>query len=239
MLDITQSLFSGIINYILPFRCLSCSEMVDSHGSFCPPCWEKLDFIARPYCIICGYKLELSVVGVMHCGRCIRNKPAYDMARSLLKFNEHSKRIVHAFKYHDKTVFAKSFAKLLCTRYYNEIKDVDFIIPVPMNRFKRLFRMYNPALILAQEISKIIKKQALPDVLIKTRWTKSQTFLSKNQREKNLANSLAFNKRHKIEGSNILLIDDVRTTGSTINKCSMLLKNAGAKSVYVITVAMT
>ncbi|WP_375332601.1 ComF family protein [Candidatus Tisiphia endosymbiont of Psammoecus bipunctatus] len=65
-----------------------------------------------------------------------------------------------------------------------------------MNRFKRLFRMYNPALIMAQEISKLLKKPVSPDVLIKSRWTKSQTFLSKKEREKNLSNSLIFNKKY-------------------------------------------
>lgn len=239
MFKITKLLLNNIVNYILPLRCLSCSERIDSQDSFCPACWKKLDFIARPYCVICGFKLNLSILDEMHCARCLKHKPNFDTARSLLKFNEHAKKIVHAFKYYDKTIYAKTFAKLLYTRCYSEIKEVDFIVPVPMNRFKRLFRMYNPALILAQEISKISKKPTIPDVLIKSRWTKSQTFLSQTEREKNLANSIVINKKYEIQESRILLVDDVRTTGSTINKCARILKNAGVKNVYVVTVAMT
>lgn len=239
MLNISNQLLSNIINYIFPLRCLSCSEMIDSHGDFCPTCWSKIDFIVKPYCIICGFKLDLSILDQMHCGKCIQQNPSYHMARSLLKFNEHGKKILHSFKYHDKTIYAETFAKLLYKRYYNEIQAVDFIVPVPMNRFKRLLRMYNPALILAQEISKQASKKTIPDMLIKSRWTKSQTALSKIEREKNLANSLIINKKYKLQGSKILLVDDVRTTGSTINKCSMILKNAGANDVYVVTVAMT
>lgn len=239
MLNITKLLLNNIVNYILPLRCLSCSEMIDNHGSFCPDCWKELDFIAQPYCVICGFKLNLSILDNMHCARCLKHRPNFDIARSLLKFNEHAKKIVHAFKYYDKTIYAKTFAKLLYTRYHSEIEEVDFIVPVPMNRFKRLFRMYNPALILAQEISKITKKPTIPDMLIKSRWTKSQTSLSQTAREKNLAKSLVINKKYKIQESRILLVDDVRTTSSTINKCSTILKNAGVKSVYVVTVAMT
>lgn len=121
----------------------------------------------------------------MCCAKCFRHKPCYDMSRSLIKFNEHSKEIIHAFKYQDKTIFSKTFSKLLYRQYHSEFQDIDLIIPVPMNRFKRLFRMYNPALIMAQEISKLLQKKPLsPDVLIKSRWTKSQTFLSKKEREK-------------------------------------------------------
>ena len=239
MFKITKPLLSNIVNYILPPRCLSCSEMIDNHDSFCPDCWKKLDFIAKPYCVICGFKLNLSILENMHCARCLKHKPNFDTARSLLKFNEHAKKIVHAFKYYDRTIYGKTFAKLLCARYYSEIQEVDFIVPVPMNRFKRLFRMYNPALILAREISNITKKPTIPDMLIKSRWTKSQTSLSQTAREKNLANSLVINKKYKIQESRILLVDDVRTTGSTINKCSTILKSAGVKNVYVVTVAMT
>ncbi len=232
-------LYNYIVDYILPPRCLSCTEMTNSKEDFCPNCWKKIDFITKPYCLICGCRLDISILENMCCAKCVQYKPSYDFSRSLVKFNEHSKKIIHAFKYQDKTILAKTFAKLLCKRYYSEVKEVDLITPVPMNRFKRLFRMYNPALIMALEISKILQKPVYPDILIKSRWTKSQTFLSKKAREKNLANSLIFNKKYQIVGQKILLIDDVLTTGTTINKCASILKDAGVKSTYVMTIAMT
>lgn len=228
----------AIIDFILPPRCLACSELTLSKGEFCANCWGSLEFISKPYCFSCGCKLDILISDNLCCGKCFANNPSYDRARSLLKFNEHSKRIIHAFKYQDKTALAKTFAKLLCVRYSQDIEEIDLIIPVPMNRFKRLFRMYNPAFILAREIAKTIKKPIQPDILIKSRWTKSQTFLTKIEREKNLANSLKFNKKHSIKNKKILLIDDVLTTGSTVNKCSKLLKAAGANSVYVITIEL-
>ncbi|WP_375318849.1 ComF family protein [Candidatus Tisiphia endosymbiont of Oplodontha viridula] len=231
--------YNYLIDYILPARCLSCAEVTDTKEDFCQDCWKKLDFITKPYCIVCGCRLDISILDDMCCTKCFQHKPHYNISRSLIKFNENSKKIIHTFKYQDKTILAKTFSKLFYRQYYNEIQEVDLIIPVPMNRFKRLFRMYNPALVLAIEISKLLKRPLSPDMLIKSRWTKSQTFLSKKEREKNLSNSLIFNKKYQIIGQRILLVDDVLTTGTTINKCAKILKDSGAESVYVMTIAMT
>lgn len=213
--------------------------MTYSTEDFCANCWKNFNFISKPYCIVCGRKFDISILHGALCSECLRNKPHYDTSRSLMKFDEYSKRIIHAFKYKDKTVLAKTFAKLFYNQYHHELHDIDWITPVPMNRFKRLFRMYNPALILAQEIGKLLKIKVAPDILIKSKWTKSQTYLSKGAREKNLAGSLILNKKYQIFGKKILLIDDVLTTGTTISKCSKILKNAGVRYLYVMTIART
>lgn len=231
--------YNYLIDYILPQRCLSCSEILSSSGEFCGDCWQKLEFIAKPYCNICGQRFSVKILDNAVCGRCYSKKPNYNLARSLFKFNEYSKKVVHQFKYQDKTIFAKTFAKLLCNRYLEDIKDVDLIIAVPMNRFKRLMRMYNPPHILAEEIAKIMNLTVKADILIKSKWTKAQTFLSKRQRKNNISGSIKFNTKHNIIGKKILLVDDVITTGVTINECSKILRAAGAKEVKVISVAMT
>lgn len=234
-----RQIYTYIINFILPPRCLSCAEMTISDRDFCANCWKNLNFITKPYCIICGYKFNISILEEMKCGKCLQTKPAYTLARSLIKFDEYSKKIIHAFKYKDKTILAKTFTRLLYNHYHQEFCYADLIVPVPMNRFKRLFRMYNPAFILALEISKIMNITMVPDMLIKTKWTKAQTYLSKNEREKNLSGSLIFNKKYQITDKKILLVDDVFTTGTTINKCSKILKAAGAQEIYVMTIART
>lgn len=99
--------------------------------------------------------------------------------------------------------------------------------------------MYNPPHILAEEIAKIMNLTVKADILIKSKWTKAQTFLSKRQRKNNISGSIKFNTKHNIIGKKILLVDDVITTGVTINECSKILRAAGAKEVYVVSVAMT
>ncbi|MCC8368756.1 MAG: ComF family protein [Rickettsia endosymbiont of Oxypoda opaca] len=99
--------------------------------------------------------------------------------------------------------------------------------------------MYNPAHILAQEIAKITDKDIKADILIKAKWTKSQTFLSKKQRMNNIKKSIKFNRKYEITKQKILLVDDVITTGTTINECTKILRRAGAGSIYVMAIAMT
>lgn len=231
--------YNYLVDYVLPQRCLSCLEILKGSGEFCGDCWQKLEFIAKPYCCLCGQRFSVKILDNAVCGRCYAKKPDYDLARSLFKFNEYSKKVVHQFKYQDKTIFAKTFAKLLCNRYLEDISDIDLIIPVPMNRFKRLLRMYNPAQILALEIAKNINKTLKADILIKSKWTKAQTFLSKKQRKNNINGSIKFNTKYNIIGKKILLIDDVITTGVTINECAKILRKAGAESIKVMSIAMT
>lgn len=228
-----------LTNYVFPLNCSLCSEFIDSNTGFCATCWNRLNFISKPYCQWCGRAFEISIFEDITCGKCLHEAPIFYKARSLIKFDQHSKKLIHAFKYHDKTELGKLFAKLLWNRYGDDINNIDIIVPVPMNRFKRLFRMYNHAQILGDKISRLAGKLLIPDLLIKSKWTKSQAFLSRKQRELNLSGSLKFNSKYFIKHQNILLIDDVMTTGETIKKCSMLLKRAGANEITVLTIATT
>ncbi len=235
---IKQALFS-LVNYILPYRCSSCSQLIDKEQGMCALCFSKLNFITSPYCSCCGFPFEFFIEGQNLCGRCVVKQPNYDLARSLFKFDLESKKLIHAFKYNDRTSHSKMFAKLIIARYKKEIEEVDLVVPVPMNRIKRIFRQYNPAQILAKDISDLLKVPMIPDVLIKTKWTKPQTKLTKYEREKNLSGSLAFNMKRIVKGRRVLLVDDVRTTGTTCNSCAKILKTAGAESVKLVTVGTT
>ncbi|PCJ25488.1 MAG: amidophosphoribosyltransferase [Rickettsiales bacterium] len=222
----------------MPYRCASCSELIEDSGGMCAECFAKLNFITSPYCQLCGVPFEFAMEGQALCGKCIITPPKYDLGRSLLKFDQHSKNLIHAFKYNDKTSHAKMFAKLIIARYANDLQDVEFIIPVPMHRIKRLVRNYNPAQVLSTELAKLLKKRMLPDGLIKTKWTKAQTTLSRSERMKNLTGSIRINEKYDIKDRVILLIDDVRTTGTTSNTCSNLLKKAGAACVKLVTIGV-
>jgi len=230
---------SNVIDYVLPHRCASCSELITEDSGICGKCFQKLNFITSPYCNICGFPFAFAIEGQIVCGNCIATPPKYDLARSLLKFDENSKNLLYGFKYNDKTHYAKFFSKLLIARYRKEMHDVDIITPVLMNRFKRLLRNYNPPQVLAKEISNLLNKQIVPDLLIKTKWTKPQASLTKSQRQKNLAGSIKVNSKYDIRDKIILLIDDVKTTGATSDMCSFLLKSADVKSAKLMTICMT
>lgn len=230
--------FRFLIDYVFPPTCLSCGEFTLESHSLCGGCWNKLNFIASPYCTVCGKQFDITLSENLSCGRCITHVPSYDIARSLLKFDKSSKKMIHAFKYHDQVEFSKLFSKLLCKTYRDEISVVDIVVPVPMHRIKRLLRMYNQADLLCKGIAKVIGKPRSPDALIKTKWTKSQVYLSKRARKDNLKNTIILNSKYDLSGKVVLLVDDVVTTGATLDYCSKLLKGAGAKSVIALTVAM-
>lgn len=227
-----------IINYIYPSRCISCSELIQETGGFCGSCWQKLNFITKPYCRICSFKFSFDPgEGNDICLKCINSWPSYDFARSLLIFDEDSKKLIHALKYYDNTAIASVFAKIMVKMYKDIISDADYIIPVPMHKWKRLFRLYNQAQILGAEIAKELNIRMFPDLLIKTKHTKSQTGLSKKNRQMNLRGSVQVTQ--SIEGKKVILVDDVMTTGSTVNLCADKLKKAGAEKVIVVCIART
>ncbi len=233
-------ILSNITHYIFPYRCISCSEFVQEESNICSKCFKKLNFITAPYCNICGTPFEFVMEWVNICNKCTAaGAPKYEMSRSLFKFDEHSRHLIYGFKYNDKTMHAKMFAKLLFARYQSELDNVNIIVPVPMNRWKRLFRSYNPAQILAQDMARIMNRPMIPDMLIKQKWTIAQTGLNKKERSKNLQQSIKFREKYSIKNKIILLVDDVKTTGATSNLCSMILKKAGAKSVKLVTISLT
>lgn len=231
---IFKNILSGIADFVLPHRCISCSELTEQGDGLCSKCFSNLNFISSPYCKICGFPFEFDLEGVYECEKCISEPPKYELARSLFKFDPYSKRIIHGFKYHDQTSSARLFA-----RYKDDFEDIDLIVPVPMNRFKRIFRNYNPPQLLGKQLAKFFSQEHVPDLLVKSKWTKPQTRLSRKQRKENLVGSLYINKKYDVKNKIILLVDDVRTTGITSNTCSSILKKAGAKSIKLLTIGAT
>jgi ComF family protein len=234
-----KSLLRSVVNYVLPYRCSSCSELTDQQDGVCASCFQKLNFIAAPYCELCGIPFEFQTQEKMICGKCIAEPPEYEISRSLFKFDAASKNLIHAFKYNDHTNYAKMFARLFVMRYRVEIEDVDLIVPVPMYRFKRVLRHYNSAQIFALEIAKLLHRPMVPELLIKQKWTRTQTGLSRASRQKNLVGSIRIGDERRALDKVILLVDDVKTTGATSTLCSKVLKNAGAKSVKLATISLT
>lgn len=163
--------------------------------------------------------------------------PKVDMVRTLLEFSPETKKLIHNFKYKDKTSLAKLFAKLINNQFSEDLQDVDIIAPVPMHKLKRIFRNYNPPQILAQELSKNLNKPVIPNLLIKKRITKNQVGLNKKQRTLNLLGSFQLNKKFDVQNKVILLVDDVITTGATSTECTKVLKEAKAGVVKLVTIA--
>lgn len=230
------------IDIVLPPRCLVTGEAVDAPGLLAPQFWSKLNFIEAPYCNRCGmpfpFSPEIGNVTFL-CGACLDHPPVFDMARQALVYDDNSRDMVLKFKYADKLHFSKTFALWLKRAGADLLPTTDIIAPVPLHRFKLWRRRYNQASLLASSLAQLTGVICLPDLLERNRSTKPHRGLSLRERKTNVSGAFAVRERHaqSLRGKNVLVIDDVHTTGATLNECARALFNVGASKVYTLALA--
>jgi ComF family protein len=230
-----------LLNLLFPPRCPSCREDVAAPGALCGVCWKALSFIAAPMCAICGHPFEFSLGEQAECGECMRRKPAYAKARAVLRYDEHSSRPITGFKFSDRTVLAPMFGDWLARAGAEFLPRADALVPVPLHWRRLLWRRYNQSALLAHAVSRKTGLTVLPDILTRRKRVKPQAGLTRRQRLINMRGVFAVHPRRKasIAGKRLVLIDDVITTGATLNHCAKALLKAGASEVYVLTLAKT
>jgi ComF family protein len=231
----------ALLNLLFPPQCLVCDTLVADHGTLCLSCWQQVHFITEPFCACCGLPFEYSLGENALCGECLREHPPYSRARACVRYDEHSKRLVLSLKYHDQAYLARIFGGWLAKAGGELIRTSDIIIPVPLHYWRFVSRRYNQSALLAQALAKECGLACLPDGLVRTRRTLSQTGLTRSQRENNVRGAFVAHSKHAgaIKGKSVLLIDDVFTTGATIDACTRALIKAGANTVNVLTLART
>jgi ComF family protein len=175
------------------------------------------------------------------CTKCLKEKPYYDKALSCFIYNKTISRAIFEFKFYQKTFLSKFFAKFIVITIKEIISDVDYIAPVPMNIRRLRWRGFNQSLLLVKSVAKLTNKQIISDLIIKTKHTKAQAKLNNKERKINLNSVFKINEKYLelIKNKNILIIDDVITTGTTINKCSKVLKEVGVNKIYITSIAKT
>jgi len=231
-----KKLLNLILDFLIPPVCPICFERVDVVHTLCPKCFSELKFITRPCCEICGYPFEFDLDGEHLCGRCLKEPPLYHKARSLFVYNDASKKLILPFKHGDRIELALLFVKLIRQNYADIIKENDVVVPVPLHIRRLIKRKYNQSALIAKPLAQKFNKRYLPTTLKRLRATSSQGHLSAAERKKNVANAFGVVHPEEIKGKNVLLIDDVMTTGATVNECTKALLKAGAKQVDIITI---
>lgn len=240
-MKIFKNLLSELREIIFPSHCIACDKIVSTDALFCENCWPKLQFISEPKCTICAYPFEFQGLSLI-CGKCLTKKPSFDKAISVFRYNHILRKIVSSLKYRDQTFIAKKFARLLFDKSKNEIADCDLICAVPLHVKRLRKRKFNQAVLLAKSLWKFApKKKFYPDFLVRTKHTKPQIELKQKDREQNLKNVFTVNEKYfeEVKGKKILLLDDVMTTGATLENCAKILKKQGARKVVVLTLART
>jgi len=236
-----MNFFKRFLEIIFPSHCVSCAKIVSKKSLFCEICWPKLQFINEPKCAICGYPFEFQGLSLL-CAKCLTKKPSFDKAISIFRYNHVLRSVIGNLKYRDQTFLAQKFAPLLLEKIKDQIPNSPIIIAVPLHKKRLQKRKFNQAILLAKNLQKLAPQLIfLPDFLIRTKHTKPQTALKKKERENNLKNVFALNEKYldKVRGQNFLLIDDVTTTGATLENCARVLKKHGAKKITALTIAKT
>lgn len=231
-----------ILDFVLPPCCPVTGERVAEPGLLSSKAWEDIRFIEQPFCPICGgpQAFAESASSDMVCALCLEEAPAFDSARSIWAYNDMSAQLVMRFKHGDQLQLARSFLPMLRRGLLTLPAHPSIVVPVPLHRWRLFRRLYNQAAILAQALAKDQPGLTyLPDALIRVRATKSQGKMDAQSRRKNVRGAFRVpdKKRDLIKGKNVLLIDDVFTTGATLRECASALKRAGASRVDALTVA--
>jgi ComF family protein len=224
-----RALLDYILNLLLPSTCAVCHAPVPERrwGGACPECWNSLIPIEPPFCVKCGEPAP-AIEGL--CSLCLRGEHLFDFARSALLFTHVLREIIHHLKYADRVSMAKPLGDFLKRCLANEPFEGTMVVPVPLHRSRERVRGFNQAELLAARLGLPIERK----LLRRRKDTPSQTGLSRTERKRNLAG--AFEARADVHGK-VIVVDDVYTTGSTMNEIARTLKRAGAERVEVLTVA--
>jgi ComF family protein len=231
-----QQIGRAAVDAVLPPRCLACGATVGEPGALCGRCWASMTFFAPPWCAVCGLPFPHPMGDGAVCADCARAKASWDRARAVLRYDKHSRRLVLALKY-DRTHLAPALGRWMLRAGADVLSDIDAVVPVPLHWTRLFARRYNQAALLANAIRSVGGPPVMPDCLVRRRRTPSQGRLGPLARARNVRGAFALRAGRDVKGKRVVIIDDVSTTGATVEECARVLRRAGAAWVGVLTLA--
>ncbi len=230
----------SFLDLLYPRRCMGCG--VSSPETFryvCWDCWSDAARVEPPFCALCGDPVAGAVDHDFICYSCSAETPAFDGARSAVRYDGVVGEALRQLKYEKALWLAPDMAKLLhnCVDAEYPGCTFDLLVPVPLHHVRRRTRGYNQSAILAHELGRRIGSPVASRLLKRIRPTATQTNLTAKQRLSNVVGAFQHGREKRLAGRRVLLVDDVMTTGATVNACAKTLKEGGAASVHVVTAA--
>jgi len=244
-----MTVLKSLIDLIYPPRCPVCQEFLQDQNTlkdgqdlpFCQACFSDFTEIKSPICSLCGRPFSDGVEQDRVCEDCLRKRPSYDIARAPYLYDGALMTAIHELKYAQRSHLADSLGSLLASfaqSWIGELKGC-LIMPVPLHPRRLRARGFNQSLLLAKCVAREIGAELDFLSLRRTRFTKPQTELSSEERKKNVRKAFEVLKPEVVKGRTIVLVDDVATTGSTLNECAKALKRVGADGVLCLVLART
>lgn len=237
---------SKIVNFALrevfvdKYNCIVCDEELEEKSKYglCPECMQKMQFIKDDICKKCG---RIQSNEAEYCLTCQNHKREFDFARSCVVYDDISKEIVRGIKFGHKKYFGKYISAFMIDRYEECFAQnhIDFIVPVPLTKKRKRQRRYNQASVIAKGLSEYYNIPIMDKLVAKIKTNQEQAKLTGKERENNVIGVYDIVDKDVVKGKNILIIDDVMTTGSTMSEIARILKKAKAKEVYCLSFAST
>lgn len=230
----------GLTNFWLPPVCTSCHKpLTDSH-QLCAACWQDITFISAPRCAVTGTPLPFELGSDAITPMAAASPPAYDKAIPLAHYTGTMRHLIHKLKYQDKHETVTLFANWLNSLAAKELTEADYIIPIPLHRTRLWQRRFNQSSLIAARLAALSGKPLQTTILKRDKKTRQQVGLSAKQRQTNMSGafSVSASGSELIREKNLLLIDDVITTGATANAAARTLKGKGAAKVTILALAI-
>lgn len=237
--SIARAAVKACASLLYPPHCEGCASETSTGEYLCGACQKKAKRIEPPFCATCSQPFEGAIDGTFSCANCLQRPFHFECAVSAYRSRGIVRDLIHRFKYHSDYRLRHPLADWLGESLHDArivSHPFDFFVPVPLHATRRREREFNQAEVLARLLEKKTGRPAF-DCLRRIRNTPTQTRFDRNERMENLRNAFELRKNASVQGKHLLLIDDVLTTGSTVDECSRVLRRAGAASVRVITVA--
>ncbi|GHA48070.1 amidophosphoribosyltransferase [Amylibacter ulvae] len=234
------NLFNGLIRAAYPPLCVSCGAETEAEQGLCANCWGDTYFIDGAICDSCGTPLIGEDMGdVLICDTCTHSPPPWIQGRASVVYDGGGRRIVLALKHGDRLDVVIPLGEWMIKSGAELLRKTDIIIPVPLHRSRLFSRKYNQSSALANQIAKRTNIQTVPDLLIRNKKTKMQKGMSRVERIENQSGAIEMNPRFTelIGDKNVLIIDDVMTTGATMSVCADTCISAGAATVNTLVFA--
>ena len=227
----------AVVDGVLPPRCLACGTIVDEPDALCSSCWAGMTFFAPPWCAVCGLPFPHPMGEEAVCADCARQKPSWDRARAVMRYDKHSRHLVLALKHGDRTHVARALGRWMGRAGAELFEGADMIVPVPLHWTRLFTRRYNQAGLLAHAVRAAGGPPVMADWLVRRRRTPSQGRLGPVARVRNVRGAFAVRRGCDVKGKRIVLVDDVLTTGATVEECARVLRRGGAASIGVLTLS--